>query len=155
VNDAASIYVLGNFYHYGVNGLQQDHVKAIEQYARAADLGYSQAHYSLGDIYRQGGDMKKAKFHFEAAAMGGHEVARMALGLMECHCGNMERAVKHWTIAVSAGCYLSMHHLRTSFEEGAISRDAINLTLKAYNNACAEMRSDARDAYIRNYMVNN
>jgi hypothetical protein len=75
---------------------------------------------------------------------------------MECHCGNMERAVKHWKIAASAGDYKAMHHLITfGFKKGHISRDAINLTLKAYNNACAEMRSDARDAYILKYIVNN
>jgi TPR repeat protein len=99
--------------------------------------------------------LKKAKFHFEAAAMAGHETARYNLGVMEFNYGNNEQAVKHWSIAASGGCYISMHKLITSFKRGHIIRDAINLTLKAYNNACAEMRSDARDAYIRKYMVNN
>jgi hypothetical protein len=71
---------------------------------------------------------------------------------MEFNYGNNERAVKHWTIAASAGCYISMHQLITSFKRGHIIRDAINLTLKAYNNARAEMRSDARDAYICKYI---
>jgi hypothetical protein len=56
--------------------------------------------------------------------------------------------VKHWTIAASAGHYKAMHHLRIGFEEGAISRESIDLTLAAYNNSCAELRSEARDAYI-------
>ena len=38
--------------------------EAIKLYVRAADLGCSQAHFKLGDIYHEGGDMKKAKFHF-------------------------------------------------------------------------------------------
>jgi TPR repeat protein len=122
---------------------------------QAAELGNRKAHYELGVYFRDGGDMKKAKFHFEAAAMAGHEVARYNLGGVECNSGNMERAVKHWTIAASAGDYKAMHDLITSFKRGHIIRDAINLTLKAYNNACAEMRSDARDAYIRKYTVNN
>ena len=49
--------------------------------------------------------MKKAKFHYEAAAIAGHEAARYNLGYMENKSGNMERAVKHWMIAASAENY--------------------------------------------------
>ena len=70
-NHAASICALANFYQHGLNGFQQDHLKAIEQYTRAADLGRSKAHSHLGDVYHEGGDLKKAKFHFKAAAMAG------------------------------------------------------------------------------------
>jgi len=68
--------------------------------------------------------LKKAKFHIEAAAMAGHEVARCNLGIMENNDGIIEQAVKHWTIAASAS------------------------TLAAYNNSCTVMRSKARDGYI-------
>jgi TPR repeat protein len=80
-NDAGSICVLANFYQHGLNGIQQDHVNAIEQYTRAADLGLSKAHCHLGDVYCGGSDLKKAKFHFETAAMA---------GCMEYSSGNME-----------------------------------------------------------------
>jgi TPR repeat protein len=93
--------------------------------------------------------MKKAKFHYEAAAMAGHEVARHNIGLMEYNSGNMERAVKHWTIAASAGDYLAMHHLLTVLKKGYVSRESINSTLEAYNNSCVVMRSKARDAAIQ------
>jgi hypothetical protein len=43
-----------------------------------------------GGVYLEGGDMKKAKFHLEAAAMAGHEVARCNLGSMENELGNIE-----------------------------------------------------------------
>jgi hypothetical protein len=71
---------------------------------------------------------------------------------MEAEYGNMERAVKHWTIAASAGQYYAMNHLRTGFEKGYVSRESINSTLVAYNDSCAEVRSEARDAYIRNML---
>jgi len=48
----------------------------------------------LGNIHYKAGDKKKAKFHFEAAAMTGHEMARSNLGGLECNSGNMERAVQ-------------------------------------------------------------
>jgi hypothetical protein len=90
--------------------------------------------------------MHKAKFHFEAAAMA---VQRNILGVMEAQSGNMGRAVKHWSIAASAGNYHSMNNLRGNFEMGHVSRDAVISTLASYNNSCAEMRSEARDACIR------
>ena len=92
-NDAASIYVLANSYQHGALGVQQDQTRVIELYVRAADLGCSKAHYSLGKIYHDGGALKKAKFHVEAAAMAGHEGARYNLGVMECNSGNIERAL--------------------------------------------------------------
>jgi TPR repeat protein len=94
--------------------------------------------------------MKKAKFHYEAAAMAGNEDARCNLGAMEYYSGgNVERAVKHWTIAASVGHYDAMNNLLIAFNKGLVSRDTMDSTLTAYNNACAEMRSEARDAYIQ------
>ena len=49
----------------------QDHAKAMELLTKSAELGYSKAHSSLGNIYYEGGNMKKAKFHLEAGAMAG------------------------------------------------------------------------------------
>jgi TPR repeat protein len=149
-NDPISIGVLGNHYHHGLRGFQQDHAKAIELYTRAADLGNSEAHNNPAGVYHEGGNMKKAKFHFEAAAMAGHETARFHLGFVEAEYGNIERAVKHWIIAASGGFYMAMHALRTFFKKGYVSRESINSTLTAYNNSCAEFRSEARDAYIQN-----
>ena len=81
--------------------------------------------------------------------MAGDEVAWFIVGILECDSGNIERALKHWTIAASAGQYTAMHELRESFEKGQLSRQSINSTLTAYNYSCAEMRSEARDACIR------
>ena len=102
-NDAGAMHVLAGYYHYGNGAFQQDHAKAIELYTRAAELGSSISHQNLGDLYHDGGNMKKAKFHYEAAAMAGHEMARYNLGCMEANSGNIERAIKHSTIAASAG----------------------------------------------------
>ena len=149
VNDAGAMYVLGSYYNHGQLGLQQDRGKALELWKHAAALGSSKAHFELGPQYDKGGDLKKAKFHYEAAAMAGHEVARYNLGCVEYHSGNVERAVKHWTIAASAGDYYAMHNLIKVIEVGRVSRDEINSTLTAYNTSCAEMRSEARDNVIQ------
>jgi len=66
----------------------------MELYARAAELVNRKARYNLACIYDDGGDLRKAKFHYELAAMAGHDVARFKLGMMEYKLGNMERAVR-------------------------------------------------------------
>jgi TPR repeat protein len=148
-NDAASIWQLAAYYSQGREGFDQDQTRAVELYIRAADLGYKKAHSLLADKYHEGGNLKKAKFHYEAAAMAGHEVARFNLGAMEYNAGNMERAIKHWTIGASAGCFRAMQYLKIGFGNGHASKESIDTALAAYNNSCAEMRSEARDAYIR------
>ena len=150
VNDAGAICELAIHYYQGNWGLQQDEEKAMELYNRAAALGSSRAHFHLGMSIMDygGGNLKKAKFHYEAAAVAGHEGARFNIGIMELESGKKERAVKHWTIAASAGCFRAMHKLKISFEGGYVSRNEINSTLEAYNNSCVEMRSEAREAYI-------
>jgi hypothetical protein len=91
----------------------------------------------------------KNKFHHEAAAMAGHEAARFNLGRMEFESRNMERGLKHWRIAASAGCFSAIDGLQLCFEKGCVRRESMDSTLEAYNNSCAEFRSEARDAYIR------
>jgi hypothetical protein len=57
--------------------------------------------------------------------------------------------VKHWMIAASAGHHTAMHNLIIAFKQGLVSRNALDSTLTAYNNACGEIRSEARDACIQ------
>jgi TPR repeat protein len=149
VNDANSMHVLGSYYDLGSAGLLQDREKAIELWKQAAELGSSKAHFQLGPFYDEGGDLKKAKFHYETAAMAGHEGARYNLGHIEYKLGERKRAVKHWMIAASAGHYDAMVNLLIAFKQGLVSRDAVDSTLTAYNTSCAEMRSEARDAWIK------
>jgi hypothetical protein len=81
-------------------------------------------------------------------AMAGYELARYNLKCMDSQ-SVMQRAMKHWIIAASSGCSDAMHTLIKAFERCITSRESINSTLIAYNNSRAEMRSKARDAYIK------
>ena len=85
--------------------------------------------------------------------MAGHEDARSNLGTMEAQSKNMGQAVKHWTVAASAGEYNAMKNLIVAFNQGLTSRATIGATLIAYNKSCAEMRSDARDSVIRLHII--
>jgi hypothetical protein len=81
--------------------------------------------------------------------MAGHDGARCNLGSLEYNSGKMERAIKHWTIAASAGSYFALRELIICFQEGSVTRESIDSTLASYNSSCAEMRSEARDSSIR------
>jgi hypothetical protein len=47
---------------------------------------------------------------------------------LEAQSGNRERAMKHWRLL---HLLVTMHHLRTLFEQGAFRRESINSALKA------------------------
>ena len=47
-NDAGAMCLMGSFYDHGEEGFRQDRAKAMELYARAADLGCGKAHSHLG-----------------------------------------------------------------------------------------------------------
>jgi hypothetical protein len=86
--------------------------------------------------------------------MAGNEVARNNLGEIEFdQFSNYDRAIKHWIIAASTGEYHAMDNLLAAVGKGMVSRDAIDVTLTAYNNACAEMRSEERDAAINRLLM--
>ena len=126
-HDAGAICLLAHCYNHKLNGFQQDRTQALELYARAAELGCSQAHNELGVIYKGAGNLKKAKFHLEEGAMAGHEEARNTIGCLEYDSGNKERAVKHWTIAASAGCFRATDSLIKFFKRGLVSRESITI----------------------------
>jgi hypothetical protein len=72
---------------------------------------------------------------------------RSGMVTMEANSGNMERAIKHWKIAASAGCFCTMYHLIHSSKK-VLSAENHNSILPAYNNSCAEMRSESRETYL-------
>ena len=112
-NDPPSIAILAKYYYHGIVGVQQDQAKAMELYARATELGLIKANCLLADIYHKGGDLKKARFHVEAAAMAGHEVSRNNLGILEAEYGTIDRAIKHCHCCIRwrTPCYATFENM--------------------------------------------
>ena len=81
-------------------------------------------------------DTKKAKYYFELAAMGGDTVARHNLGLFEYRAGNLDRAVKHWMIAVGAGHDNSLKAIREYFMLGYTTKDVFEKALSCSQRSC-------------------
>jgi hypothetical protein len=127
-----------------------DYVAAFEYWAKAAELGDSNAQFHLGLMYVVGkiveGDMEKAVYHLEKAAIGGHSKARNMLAQIEEKNGNSRRAVKHHVIAANLGLEESMKALWKHYSLGYITKQELDATLRSHQNAIDEMKSEQRDA---------
>jgi len=103
---------------------------------KAAELGDLSAHNNLGVIYRVGHAVdkheKKAVYHYEKAAIGGHHIARFKLACYEQKNGNLERAVKHFIIAAKLGLKESMKELWKHYSAGNIAKEDLDATLRSH-----------------------
>ena len=79
------------------------------------------------------------------AALAGNEMARYSLGCIEFNSGTSCEALEDCCISWKFSCH-GCH--ANCLCVGRVSRESINSTLAAYNTSCAEMRSEARDAYM-------
>ena len=148
-DDAYAIHNLGSYYHDGSYGMQQNRVKALEYWHRSGELGYAGSYHNIGTYYDLGYgvgvDKKKATYYWELAAMLGHVVARHNLGVVEENKGNMDRALKHYMIAVGIGCIESMENIKELFTDGYATEDDYEKALSTYQAYVDGIRSDLRD----------
>jgi len=149
VGDAIAIFELGYYYFEGMHGLPQDRDKALELWHRAGKLDYAKAYRNIGNAYLQGRgvgrDEKKATHYYELAAMGGDLFARHNLGVSEAIKGNMDRAIKHFVIAVEFGYDKSLRNIKQLYTTGRATKDDYARALQAYQAYLDEIKSDDRD----------
>ena len=126
-----------------------DYGKAFQYYSKAAKLGDATAHCLLGGLYYQGegveNDMKKAVYHFEQAAIGGHANARSILGFHEKYNGRFERAAKHFIIAANLGLEPSLKAIKDLFVQGIVSKEEYAAALRGFQAAVNATKSIARE----------
>ncbi len=140
-----------------------DLAKALEYYTKAAKLGDVGAYFHLGCLYDTGDgvekDTKKAAYHFEQAAIGGHPYARGLLGFLEMENGRFERAAKHFIIAANLGDEESLQEVKALFMRGIVSKEEYAAALRAHQVAVDAAKSLERETsvflkengYIRSY----
>jgi len=149
--DAVAIYNLGCDYTNGTDGYPIDYIKALELFQRAGELvGHAPSYYNIGNAYRFGGrgvevDRKKAINNWELAAMGGDVQARHNLGCEEEVQGNMNRAIKHWIIAVKSGNTCSLDAIKDLCTVGQATKEDYSTALQAYQAYLKEIKSAQRD----------
>ena len=127
-----------------------DYAAAIEYWEKAAGLGWVESHYNLSSVYKGGQgvekDIKKYIHHMKQAAIGGHPVARLNLGVWEQNNGNIDRAVKHFIIAANLGYDGAIEALKKYYARGVVSKEDFTAGLRAYQAAVDATKSPQRDA---------
>ena len=143
-NDPAATTAMGKK-HYN----ESDYVKAAEYWTEAAELGYVEAHFSLGTLYYCGDgvekDEKKATHHYEQAAIGGHTQARAYLAEHEMKNGRFERAAKHYIINANLGCDASLKVIKDLFVKGKVGKEEYAAALRAHQAAVDATKSPERE----------
>jgi len=149
LNDADAIRCMGCFYAEGLQGLPRNNAKALELWHRAAKLGHSEAYYNIGLAYNNGKgvgvDKKKAIHYWELAAMSGDIDSRHNLGVIEEKARNLDRALKHYMIAVKGGHKKSLDVVKRGYSYGYTTKDKYTNALKMYQAYQDEVKSDQRD----------
>jgi tetratricopeptide (TPR) repeat protein len=144
-NDPVAMRQMG-----GMRYEEGDYISAFEYLTKAAELGDMHARAELAYMYCKGKgvdkDERKALYHWEEAAIGGHPVARHNLAAIEMKNGRPERAVKHFIIAANLGDDHSMKELWECYEKGYVSKDDLSVTLRAHHTAVNATKSPQRKA---------
>ena len=149
LGDAVAIFTLGCNYREGEDGFPQDYDKALELFVRAGELGCYKACNSVGHAYENGRgvemDKKKANHHYKLAAIRGNVNARYNLGNIEVRAGNINRALKHFMIAVECGHENSLKKIQKFYTNGHATKDDYAKALRAYQTYLVEIKSTQRD----------
>jgi len=153
--DAQAINNLGIHYALGSHGFPQDYAKALKLWKRSAELGYAYAYQNIGTTYGNGNgvgrDMKKAEHYYELGAMRGDAQARHMLGhdvelkRSEPKRGNIDRALRHYMIALEGGYNDSLKDLQKLYSNGLATKDEYTEALRAYQKYLNEVKSSQRD----------
>jgi len=151
LNDPEAFVTMGCHYHEGfLDLIPQNYEKSRELWSKAAELGSPGGHRNLAARYYNGEgverDLKKAIYHWEKAAMGGHHMCRHDLGVQEEKKGNLTtRGIRHYIIAAKQGFDPSMYQVERGFENGYVSEEVFLSTLSAYQQSLDEVKSPQRD----------
>ena len=127
-----------------------DYDTALEYWTTAAESGDLNAHFKLGGAYLMGRGVEKDEgkvvYHYQRAAIGGHPSARYVLARYEEENSRLERATKHFVIAAKLGCKESMNKLWEYYKHGHVSKEGLNVALRAHQAAVDAAKSSQREA---------
>jgi len=149
LDDPLAIHNLGCDYRDGRFGYTQDYTKAFHLWHRAAELGHATAYGSIGTAYYLGTgvevDKKKATHYYKLSAIEGNVTARYNLGNKELKAGDLDRAVKHFMIAVRGGSNSSLEIIKQLYLDGHATKEDYTKALRLYQEYLSEIKSVQRD----------
>ena len=77
--------------------------------------------------------------------MGGNVTARHNLGINEIKAGDMDRALKHFMIAVRGGYDGSLDTIKQMYSKGYATKEDYMKALQSYQTYLGEIKSKQRD----------
>ena len=147
--DPMAICFRGDQLRCGLNGFVMDVSGGIELCRQAAELGVKEAHYTLGQMYGPGGDLRldstRSVEHFEKAAMSGHVMSRFTLGVLEYNDGRKNLSLQHFLISAKLGHKASLGAVQRLLKEGIATEKDYAGALQECEAAVDEMSSPSRD----------
>ena len=147
--DRIAMYGLGVCHFRGEGGLAQDYAKAFKLFHRAGELGYALSYNNIGSAYYNGEgvevDKKKGIHYWELGAISGDETARHNLACIERDAGNIDRAQKHYMIAIRDGYAYSLNEIKLMYSHGCAAKEDYTEALQLYQTYLGEIKSDQRD----------
>eukprot|EP00956_Cyclotella_meneghiniana_P020132 scaffold35166_cov73-Cyclotella_meneghiniana.AAC.4 len=149
MKDPDGFATMGWYYHSGFHGLTADKKKAFELWSKASDLGSVEGSNHVANAYGEGRgvqpDIKKAFSYWEKAAIGGDNSSRHNLAAYEENeRGNVQRALKHLMISASGGYNESLLTIREFYQNGRISKEDYESTLRAHKATLDQIWSEQR-----------
>ena len=153
MNDVSAISMLAGCYAFAKYGVARDINRAMELWTRASDLGSIGASGLLGDAYNPHmkrtivgveKDLNTTFYYYEMAAKGGHDIARLNLGLLQCNFGNFSTGMKHLMIAAAQGHDYALQRVKEGYMEGHVTKDDFAKALRAHKDAQDEIQSEQR-----------
>ena len=126
-----------------------DFKKGFAYLSKAAEMGDVVAQNEVGKMYDFGygveKDVSKAVPYYEKAAIGGNPFARHALAIIEIGNERLDRAVLHLIIASKLGNKKSLQVLRCAYEDGSVSKEEFEATLRRYQDVVDATKSAQRE----------
>jgi TPR repeat protein len=143
---------LGSYYREGRNGFPQCYELAAHWISLAADQGYIEAQYNLGNMYYNGEGVaqsyEKAAELYTLSAEGGNASARFNLGLLyskgEGVAQSYEKAAELYTLAAEEGNASARYYLGLMYYKGEGVAQSYEKAVELYTLAAEGGNASAR-----------
>merc|ERR1712176_727030 len=139
-NDTVAMNQLGAMYENGGYGLTKSRQKAEELFKRSYDFGSPDAALQLAHFYPD-----KMLEYIEEAARRGNIHAEYLLGIYVYQSEDFEKSIGHLIKVTRAGSDVCMKELMSVYRRGILSKDDLASTLRAYQAAVDETKSETRE----------
>ena len=150
LKDGIAYNCMGTMHLHGEYGFEEDREKAARMYLKAGELGSSEGHCNIGNLYSGGAGVEqsdeKAKHYYELAAIGGNFDARYYLGEIGLKSDIPRIGMEHHLIGAKAGNVISAKRLQHGYSKGYITKEEFTGALSMHKDAVDGMKSDQRQA---------